>query len=117
MNQHERPSDLESTLRRLVAPDAAAVERVLAGAVSRSDQHRRRPVPWVWASAVLTTCAIAVGVWQWPRPDAREGEPATLTITGNRAAVVVEHRDGRRWVVTPRSGSVAQGSVVIVIER
>lgn len=114
MNPHERPSDVETTLRRLVSSDGTAAERVLAGAWSRSNLHRRRLVPWVWAGAAVVAAAIAVGAWYWPIPAA---QPARLTITGNPAAVIVENRDGRRWVVTPRSEGVAQGSVVIVIGR
>lgn len=117
MNPHEPPSDLEATLRRLVTPEPAVVERVLAGALGASRYDARRRTRWTWAGAALATVALSVGLWQWPQLASLPGEPVTLTITGDRARVVVEHRDGRRWIVTPRSDRVTRGSYVIVVER
>lgn len=118
MNTPEPPHDLDAYLRRLFAPDAAAVERVLARAW-RAPTPFRRLGPWSWSALALTTLAIAaLVVWRRPPPTVPPVHDAPLTITGDRDLVVVERAvDGRRWVVVPAQDAALIGNYVIVTER
>lgn len=118
MNRPEWPNDIDASLRRLFAPDAAAVERVLAR-VWHPPRPFRRPGPWSWFAAALATIVVTtMVVWRWPQPSSARVDDAPLTITGDRDLVVVERAvDGRRWVVVPAQDGARIGNYVIVTGR
>lgn len=118
MNRHEPPPDIDADLRRLFAPDRAAVERVLAH-VWRPSRPARGRRQWAWAAVVAATIAITTIVaWRWPQPAPSPAGDSSLTITGDESLVVVERTaDGRRWAVVPAQDGARIGNYVIVTGR
>lgn len=117
MNRPEPPNEVDRYIRRLFAPDAVAVTRVLARIAGASDVRRRRPGRWVWAVVGVVGLATAV-VWRtWPSTPPRT-EDILLTITGDRDLVVAERPgDGRRWARMPAQDEARVGNYVIVTGR
>ena len=118
MNMPKPPSDIEAYVRRLFAPDAVTVERVLTR-VFRSPSHGlRRRRRWAWAVAALATVLLsATSVWRWRQPAQSGRDESSWSVTGDAALVVVERADGRRWVVLTTADGAAAGNYVIVMER
>lgn len=118
MNRPEPPPDIDADLRRLFAPDRAAVERVLAH-VWRPHRPARKRGPWVWAAVVAATVGVTTIVaWRWQQLAPLPAGDSPLTIAGDHSLVVVERTaDGRRWVVVPAQGGARVGNYVIVTGR
>jgi len=119
MSRPESPSDIEAYVRRLFAPDAAAVERVLARVFQTGSHQRRWRRRWGWAAVVSTTLMLAtIAGWRWKPPARPSGTGSFLSVTGDRDLVIVERAvDGRRWAVVPAQDGDRVGNYVIVRGR
>ena len=105
--------DGDTRLRAILTPPAAAVDRVIAGALAR--QRSREPVRrWRWAivtAAVLVVVAVAI----WQRPGPREPIVPVTTVRMADSMLVVQSSDGRRWLFTPGAARRSGGHYVIVV--
>jgi hypothetical protein len=119
MNKPEPLSDIEAYLRRVVAPDAAAVERVLARVFATPTHRQRRPGLRAWAAVGVTTVLLATTtVWRWRETGPPRADDSPLTITGDGGLVVVERTtDGRRWAIIPSPDGAPVGNYVIVMKK
>jgi hypothetical protein len=117
MNRPESPDDIEALVRRVFAPHAADVARVLARVSVGPAPQRRRPSHVAWAAVVLAIVAMGV-VWRSRQPLPSRVEDSPFTITGDRELIVVERAaDGRRWAVVPAPDGAQVGNFVIVLGK
>jgi len=68
---------------------------------------------------VAMAVAIGISTWKWRRATAVAVAVAPtlpLEITGHGSVVVVEHPDGRRWIVGPPPEVRSGGNYVIVVK-
>jgi hypothetical protein len=118
-DEHTR-HDADARLRAALNPGDAVSHRIVTRALKDAGAPRRSSRRLQYASAFAAiTVVLVVGVWRPRRvpPPAVPSAPAPLAVTGTGSMVVVEHPDGRRWIVGPPSEPRASGNYVIVVER
>jgi ferric-dicitrate binding protein FerR (iron transport regulator) len=110
--------EAEERLRAALRPDEAASNLVVKRALGDAAAPPRTPrrLRFVGALAVLAI-ALGISAWQWRRPGPVAPVAAPLVVTGRGPFVVVEHQDGRRWIVGPPPEPRAGGNYVIVVEK
>jgi len=119
MDDERTLRETDVRVRAALMPDEAAarqvVDRALAG--DRPPRQRARQLPrFTWALTALALIIVSISAWQWRRAAAATS-PASLAVTGRGSIVVVEHQDGRRWVVGPPPERRAGGNYVIVVQK
>ena len=116
-DEHTLP-EVDARLRAALSPDDIVAGRVTTRALADAGLPRRGAprLRYVGALAALAL-ALSLGAWQWRRLAPVAIAPAPLAITGQGSIVVVEHPDGRRWIVGPPPERRTGGNYVIVLER
>jgi hypothetical protein len=112
--------ETDARLRAALTPGDVVSQRIVRRALESPPGRTSRRLRYAGALAVLAL-ALGVGAWQWrrpaPTPSASTPGSAPLAVTGRGSMVVVEHADGRRWIVGPPPEPRAGGNYVIVLER
>jgi len=112
----------DARVRDALLPDDAVARRVLDRALaenraSRPGARGRRSVVAMAAFAVVLS-VTGVMVWQSRHPPSPAPVASdSLAVTGTGSIVVVEHPDGRRWIVGPPPERRAGGNYVIVVQK
>jgi len=104
--------DFDDRLRDATRADGASVARALRLALSSPER-----VPFFGrheSALALLVVIAAAGAVVWREARIRALPDEALTIRGDGSLVVVEGRDGRRWIVGP-SPSTPQRDYVIVV--
>lgn len=108
--------EVDARLRAALAPDEAALRRVLARATgdARSARPATRGIRYAIVAAVAVV--LAAGIWEWRRtPAARSG--LSLTVVGKGEMVVIEAHDGRRWILGPPLERETSGHYIIAVRE
>ena len=121
-DEHTR-RDVDARVRAALRPDDAFARRVVDRALADVRAPRRSARGRRFAVAVAA-CALIVSVggvvaWQ-SRRGASPPAPVpseSLAVTGTGSLVVVEHPDGRRWIVGPPPQRRTGGNYVIVVQK
>ncbi len=121
MDDERTLPETDARVRDALLPDEAVTRRVLERAFAsdraRAPEARRlRPVLTIAALALIVGVA-GIGVWQSRRPVSAPVSSAPLALTGNGSIVVVEHPDGRRWIVGPPPERPTGGNYVIAVPK
>ena len=114
MDDEHKLDDVDSRVRAALRADVDVSRRVIASALA--DEPPPASHRWRIPLVIVTTAVVvilAVGVFQWRRGTAGS-VPPSLTITSVGSMLVVESRDGRRWVVG-RSVPRRSGNYVMVV--
>ena len=111
MRDEDRLSEGERRLNLVLRPGDESVARVIAGALSPSQQRPRRLVGVIGAS-MLALAVAAAFLWRGTAPS-----PAPLVISGSGSIVVVTSDDGRRWLIQAQQSSPARGEYVIAFPQ
>src|SRR5262245_53764269 len=91
-------------------------ERGNAVVIGVPSRHARSRPAWAIPVIALMVGVAAAGLWQSRRlPPPHPSAP--LAVTGAGSVVVVEHPDGRRWIVGPAPEPRNGGNYVIVLEK
>jgi len=122
MDDERTLHEVDARLRAALNPDTAVTHRIVARALTGNGAARRRSQRLRYVSALIVLALLlGIGAWQWRRrlaPVAVAVAPTLpLVISGQGAIVVVEHPDGRRWIVGPPPERRPGGNYVIVLER
>ena len=121
MHDEHTPHDVDARLRAALSPGNRVSPRIVTQALERADAPRRTSQRLRYAGALVALAiALGAGAWQWRRPTATTvtvAPVAPLAITGRGSIVVVEHPDGRRWIVGPPPERRRGGNYVILLER
>src|SRR5262245_66696035 len=97
-------------LRAALRPGDAVSHRIamraLQAAAARSGQSEQPRRPHLLAALALIALVVALGIGAWLSHRSTAVAVAVaptlpLAITGEGSVVVVEHADGRRWIVGP----------------
>ena len=123
-DEHTLPEG-DARLRAALSPSDAVSHRIARRALEEAGPpHRQSELPSrrALAALALVALAIAVGIGAWiSRRSAAVAVAVAptlpLAITGRGATIVVEHPDGRRWIVGPPPERRIGGNYVIVLER
>ena len=116
-DEHTR-LEADERLRAALRPDDVVSNRVVTAALAAdpAPRHSSRRLRYAAALAALVVAlALGTGAWQWRRPAPVAAAP--FVVTGRGSIVVVEHQDGRRWIVGPPPERRASGNYVIVVEE
>jgi hypothetical protein len=122
MDDEHTLREADARLRAALNPGDAVPHRIVTRALMDAGAPRRssRTLRFASAFAVLAM-VLLVAVWRPrrvpPAPPAPSSASAPLAVTGSGSMVVVEHPDGRRWIVGPPPEPRAGGNYVIVLER
>src|SRR5262245_10341501 len=121
MDDEDTLREAAARLRAALSPNEAVSQRIVRHALESGGAPSRasRRLGDAGALAVLAL-ALGAGAWQWRRRSATTvavPAAAPLAITGRGSTVVVEHTDGRRWIVGPPPERRPGGNYVIVLER
>jgi hypothetical protein len=121
MDDERTLREADTRLRDALLPDEAVARRVLdraladARAPRRSARGRRSAVA---IAAALILSVTGVIVWQSRHPPSPAPVASdSLAVTGTGSLVVVEHPDGRRWIVGPPPERRAGRNYVIVVQK
>ena len=125
MDDEHTLREADARVRDALRPDDAIAQRVLERALA--DDRAPRPGARGRRSAVaiaafaLVFCLAGVISWQSRRaisPAAPTPVSSdSLAVTGMGPIVVVEHPDGRRWIVGPPPERRAGGNYVIAVQK
>ena len=125
MDDEHTLREADARVRRALWPDDAVARRVLdvldrAIADERAPRRRARGFQSaVVLAAALILCVTGVIVWQSRHAPSAPGPASSdsLAVTGTGSMVVVEHPDGRRWIVGPPPERRAGRNYVIVVQK
>jgi len=126
MDDERTLHETDARLRAALHPGDAVSQRIAARALEQAGAPRRqseRPLRLrELAVLMLVALAVAIGVSAWKSRRATSVAVAVapalpLAISAQGSIVVVEHPDGRRWIVGPPPERRAGGNYVIVVER
>ena len=113
MDDDANRHDVDARLRDILMPPAAAVDRVVSGALR--GQQSGMPAPrWRWA-AVAAAGLLIVAAATWQRAGRREPTIPVTTVSRDASILVVKSSDGRRWLFTPTAAPRSGGHYVIVV--
>jgi hypothetical protein len=124
MDDEHTLRETDVRVRDALRPDGAVARRVLEHALAtdgaRRPRARRRQFA-VAAAALALVLSVTGVIWQSrhaPSPAAPAPVSSdSLAVTGTGSIVVVEHPDGRRWIVGPPPERRAGRNYVIVMEK
>ena len=121
MDDEHTLREADARVRSALRPDDAIARRVLDRAFADERAPRRRARGFQSAvvfAAVLILCVTSVIVWQSRHPPSPAPVSSdSLAVTGTGSIVVVEHPDGRRWIVGPPPERRAGRNYVIVVQK
>ena len=115
MDDEHELLEVDSRVRAAFGADADVCRRVVSTALTDTPSpapHRWR-VPLTIAIATALLLIAGVAAFQWRRSGVPSSAPS-LTITSAGPMLVVESRDGRRWVIG-RSQARRSGNYVMVV--
>jgi len=108
-------------VRDALMPDDVAtrrvVERALAADGAPANRGRRLRLALAVAALALVVGASSFSVWRSRRLPSPAVASAPLALIGTGSMVVVEHPDGRRWMIGPPPERRIGGNYVIAIHK
>jgi len=122
MDDEHTLRETDVRVRDALLPNDAVAQRVLGRAFADDSAPRRgargRRLAVAIAAFALIFSVTGVIIWQSRRPASPSPVSSdSLAVTGTGSIVVVEHPDGRRWIVGPPPQRRAGGNYVIVVEK
>jgi hypothetical protein len=118
MDDEHTLREADARVRAALVPDDAAARRVVLRALAgdRRGLGVRRHSYAALGAAILALL-LGASAWQWRRAAPQTLPPPSLAVVGRGPMIVVESRDGRRWIVGPPPERRTGGNFVIAVQK
>jgi hypothetical protein len=101
--------EFDDGVRRLLDPDAAAVDRMVSTALQRGRAvERARKTAWRLAFAAAATAGVLLTLWVWREPSSVAPSADDLVLTRAGEVVMIQSASGETLIVGPRTSDTGE---------
>lgn len=112
--------EFDDGVRRLLDPDAAAVDRMVSTALQRGRvAERGRKTAWRLAFGAAATAGVVLTLWVWRQPSSVAPSAGDLVLTRAGEVVMIQSASGETLILGPRASATGHrpaGTGFVIVE-